>query len=35
MTTDMKEKIKMDAKNEEIMNRFLPIIIDYCNKNDY
>lgn len=32
---EMKEKIKIDAKNEEIKKIFLPMIIDYCNKNDY
>ena len=35
ISSEMKERIKIDDKNEEIMKKFLPLILDYCNKYDY
>ena len=30
---EMKEKIKNDNKNQEIINKFLPLILNYYNRN--
>ena len=35
ISSEMKEKIKIDNKNEEIMKKFMPLILDYCNKQNY
>ena len=35
ISAEMKEKIKIDNKNEDIMKKFLPMIFDYCHKTNY